>query len=60
MTAKADKNICCYCGGCTSVCPVAALSLKETYIVCDEKKCIECGLCERICPVGAIKVERRK
>ena len=58
MTAKVDKNLCCYCGGCTSICPVAALELKETYIICDAAKCIECGFCEKVCPVGAIKVVR--
>jgi ferredoxin len=60
MTAKINKDLCCYCGGCTSVCPVQALELKETFIHCDAKKCINCGICQKVCPVGAIKVEGKK
>ena len=54
-----DKNKCIYCGGCTSVCPVGALTLKETYIEIDQDKCIQCGACERFCPVGAIKLVKK-
>ncbi len=53
-----DKTKCMYCGGCTAVCPVNALELKETYIEWDPEKCIYCGACERFCPAGAIKVVR--
>jgi len=53
-----DKTKCIYCGGCTSVCPVNALELKETYIVCDQDKCIKCANCEKFCPVGAIKLNK--
>ena len=59
MPAKVDKDICMRCGGCTSVCPVQALQLEETFLRVDEIKCIECGNCEQICPVGAIKVVKK-
>ncbi|MCD6414869.1 MAG: 4Fe-4S binding protein [Candidatus Diapherotrites archaeon] len=58
MTVEINRGLCCYCGGCTSVCPVAALTLKETRIEWDKDKCIHCGACELVCPVGAIKVKR--
>jgi formate hydrogenlyase subunit 6/NADH:ubiquinone oxidoreductase subunit I len=51
-----DKIKCIYCGGCTSVCPVAALTLIETFIQCDQNKCVKCRNCEKFCPAGAIKV----
>ena len=60
MAAKIDKELCCYCGGCASVCPKAALELRETYVHVDEKKCVECGTCVRVCPVGAIEVKGQK
>jgi len=56
---QVDKVKCLYCGGCTAVCPKAALVLKETYIQCDGNKCISCGVCERFCPAGAIKVVKK-
>ena len=59
MSVKADRNKCIYCGGCVSVCPVNALTLKETRIEVDANKCIDCGACIKFCPVGALeKVEK--
>ena len=55
---KIDKTKCIYCGGCTSVCPVNALELMETYIEVDQTKCIKCGSCVKFCPVGAITLEK--
>ncbi len=59
MTVKADRTKCIYCGGCVSVCPVNAITLKETRIEVDANKCIDCGACIKFCPVGALeKVEK--
>ncbi|MEM3412079.1 MAG: 4Fe-4S binding protein [archaeon] len=52
-----DRKKCIYCGGCVSVCPKNALTLKETYIECDPNLCISCGTCALFCPVKAIEVE---
>ncbi|MBN3036812.1 MAG: 4Fe-4S binding protein [Candidatus Diapherotrites archaeon] len=57
MTVKIDRQKCCYCGGCTSICPVAALELKETVLVCHEN-CVNCGACTKACPVGALEVKK--
>jgi len=40
------------------VCPVQAITLKDTRIIIDEKKCINCGACVKICPVGAMKIKK--
>jgi ferredoxin len=55
MTWSINNKICMHCGGCVSVCPFAALELKEN-IIYDEKLCTLCGICEKACPVSAIKV----
>lgn len=55
MTAQTNPDKCIKCAGCTSVCPVNALTLVNGEIEVDEDKCISCGNCEKVCPVGAIK-----
>lgn len=58
MAVKVDRDLCFYCGGCTSVCPVNILELREVMLtVTDQKKCIKCRACQMVCPVGAIKVD---
>jgi len=49
-----DRQRCCYCGGCVSVCPVGALDLAETRLLVDDT-CTDCGLCLAACPVGALR-----
>jgi digeranylgeranylglycerophospholipid reductase len=51
-----DRQICAYCGGCVSVCPVGALALAETRLVVSAD-CIDCGDCISACPVGALRLE---
>ena len=48
-----DRQRCCTCGGCVSVCPLGALSLAETRLLVEET-CTDCGLCLAACPVGAL------
>lgn len=55
MTWKIDNNRCLRCGGCVSVCPTAALELRDN-VIYDSKLCTLCGVCEKACPVEAIKV----
>jgi 4Fe-4S ferredoxin len=58
MTWKIDNNKCLRCGGCVSVCPTAALELRDQ-ISNDQKLCTNCGVCEKACPVDAIKVTKQ-
>ena len=51
-----DGLPCSYCGGCVSLCPVGAITLRETHLTVDDS-CIDCGLCVPACPVGAIATE---
>ncbi len=58
MVVVNDPDKCVYCGGCVGVCPVQALTLKDTRIIIDKSKCINCGACVSICPVGAMRIEK--
>jgi len=57
MTWSIETRKCLVCGGCVSVCPFAALELKDK-VLFDEKLCNLCGICEKVCPVSAIKVTK--
>lgn len=51
-----DKDKCCGCSACISVCPKGCISMSEDkegflYPIIDSVKCIDCGLCEKVCPV---------
>ncbi len=45
-----DKNLCCGCGLCDSVCPVHAINYTSSTFELNEDICIECGLCFSCCP----------
>lgn len=49
-----DKNRCCGCTACYSICPKRCIKMtldKEGfyYPIVDEKNCIDCGLCNKVC-----------
>ncbi len=50
------QHLCCGCGACVAVCPVGALSMRETPAghlwasESGEADCTECGLCLQVCP----------
>ncbi len=49
-----DAGLCHACGACQTVCPVGAISFRESvggylYPVIDDARCSECGLCLRVC-----------
>ncbi|MCX8153476.1 MAG: 4Fe-4S binding protein [Candidatus Bathyarchaeota archaeon] len=55
MAWSINNNRCLRCGGCVSVCPTAALELRDN-ITHDTALCTLCGVCAKACPVEAIKV----
>jgi coenzyme F420-reducing hydrogenase beta subunit len=49
-----NKNECCGCSACSSVCPESAIQMlpdKEGFLypVIDSTRCINCGLCKKTC-----------
>lgn len=55
MISITDKQNCCGCSACASVCPKQCISMQADnegflYPVVDTDKCIDCGLCEKVCP----------
>ena len=51
-----DKELCCGCTACYSICPKKAISMAEDeegflYPEVDKESCINCGLCKKVCPV---------
>ncbi|HEX7483219.1 MAG TPA: 4Fe-4S binding protein [Candidatus Bathyarchaeia archaeon] len=57
MPWNINNKKCIRCGGCVSVCPLAALELRDNVIL-EEKLCDLCSICEKACPVEAIMVTR--
>ncbi len=56
MEQVLEKNKCCGCSACKSICPRSAISMVEgydgfLYPEIDQSKCIDCGLCKKTCPV---------
>ena len=51
-----NKEKCCGCTACYSICPKQCIVMKVDiegfmYPSVDETKCIDCGMCEKICPI---------
>ena len=56
MLQVTDKQDCCGCHACASVCVRQCITMQEDnkgfqYPVVDEGTCTDCGLCEKVCPV---------
>ena len=52
------KNKCAYCGACSSICPVNAITYRadsegSKYPFVDKSKCIGCKQCEKVCPYAS-------
>lgn len=50
-----DKNNCCGCSACVSICPRQCITMQQDeegfpYPSIDLDKCIDCHLCEKVCP----------
>lgn len=48
-----DNSICTFCSGCSSVCPVRAIKIKDNSAEITDS-CIGCDRCNKFCPVSAI------
>ena len=55
-----DKNLCCGCGLCVSICPVDAIDYLEGTFEINEDRCINCGLCYSACPRSFFPAELNK
>ena len=56
MIEIVNKEKCCGCYGCVSICPKQCISMKSDeegfwYPKVNKDICIKCGLCEKTCPV---------
>lgn len=52
----ADKEHCCGCAGCSTICPFGAIKMKYDeefflYPVVDMNLCKNCGKCKKVCPI---------
>lgn len=55
-----NKDECCGCGSCYSVCGIKAISMISDnegflYPIIDESKCIRCYSCIKACPNSDLK-----
>lgn len=54
MIQISDKEKCCGCTACASICTHDAITMQPDamgflYPTVDEEKCVKCGLCEQVC-----------
>lgn len=60
MELFGEKENCCGCTACISICPQNAIIMKPDkegflYPIIDTENCIDCGLCNKVCPIKAKK-----
>ena len=54
MISIKDKEFCCGCSACASVCPRHCIAMQEDdegfiYPIVNSSTCVDCGLCEDVC-----------
>lgn len=59
-----NKEECCGCTACESVCPVDAISMKKDnegflYPKIDQSICIDCHLCRKVCPFSKDEEDKK-
>lgn len=57
-----DKNKCCGCSACESVCGKLAITMQSDsmgflYPLVDEELCVDCGLCEKVCAFNSEEIK---
>ncbi len=62
MHINVDRDKCCGCNACVSVCPVSAIEIAQNeigfpYPVVNEDKCIQCGKCVRVCQMKQLVLQ---
>ena len=55
---KIARERCSGCAECKTVCPAAAITMRERRAMINTKKCIRCFCCQEFCPQGIITVQR--
>lgn len=66
MIEITEKQNCCGCTACESICPKECIQMKADeegflYPVVDTEKCVQCGACNKVCPIqNPIKEEVRE
>ena len=56
MAIKIDKNLCTGCYACVTVCPEAAIFVRDKKAEADNKLCVNCGMCQQECLEKAIVI----
>lgn len=51
---KLNPTKCFYCGGCSAVCNLNAITIYENKLEINDD-CTNCYLCIKVCPVGAME-----
>ncbi|WP_172473328.1 4Fe-4S dicluster domain-containing protein, partial [Thomasclavelia cocleata] len=57
MIQICNKDNCCGCSACSSICPKDAIKMEYDnhgflHPIIDEKNCIECKKCQSVCPIN--------
>ncbi|WP_080803515.1 Coenzyme F420 hydrogenase/dehydrogenase, beta subunit C-terminal domain [Arabiibacter massiliensis] len=64
MIEVADKEKCCGCTACASVCPTSCISMENDeegflYPNANAAECVGCGQCEQVCPIANPVAEQK-
>ena len=65
MIQITDKEKCCGCTACYSICPKKCIEMKPDeegflYPVVDTERCVGCGACDKVCPIQNVGGSEKK